>query len=192
MGTRAVCNPKGLCVHIRTATMADATAVGQLNFRSHKANFAPFAPPNWLARLEPQRYVTRWTAYLQAPPPGEVMFLAHQDARLVAMMGVRRYDSTWRFFEQGAAFVYGRTAIFRHACMEPDVTRTGIGSQLYTNCMQFAIEQGYHTVIVDMFRGNVAARRFAEKCGFKQVWERTLEGDPNQGDVMYRLLLPIR
>lgn len=177
-------------MYIRRATPTDADALGDLHFRSHKANFKGIARQEWWEKLEPTRFQRRWHDYFATEHPREALFVAvDNDAapeRIVAMMAVRQYDDTWRFYEEGAAFVEGTTAVMRHAIMEPDLLHRGIGRQLYAACMDFIHAQGYETVLGDTFRENDRARKFAAHFGFTEVWERDRDGDPHHGDVIFK------
>ena len=72
-------------------------------------------------------------------------------------------------------FLLGEYMVCHTLAVSPDVQGKGVGKQMVEFCVQYAKDNGYKGVRLDVVPDNIPARRLYEKCGFRYVGDVDLE-----------------
>jgi len=102
---------------IRTATAADAAAIGALKVRAWRAAYAAFMPAGCLAALDPSAEAAAWADYLAAMPTAHRLWVADDRGVVGFCRSGPAHDPD---LGGQAAEVYG-------LYIEPDRIGTGLG-----------------------------------------------------------------
>ncbi len=146
---------------VRAGTHADAAALAGVQERSWRRAYAGVFPREELAR---DGFVDRatWQRRLERPPPGWATFVAERDEDVLGYVVVgpsrdRRTDGE----------VYALYA-------DPPVWSTGVGRALLAHAEEH-LEARYAHATLWVLEGNVRARRFYERCGWRPDGARKVE-----------------
>ena len=160
---------------IRSATVADAAAIAEVNAAAGREGWADFLPPEVLERFEPP--VEAWRRRLAAARPGEVLVAVEHDD----VVGV----VSTRASADGEPPQLG--ALFTHPC----TWGRGVGRALLAHAVEALRERGCGEVVLWTETRNHRPRAFYEAGGWRHdgaTREREFLGHPIV-EVRYRLAL---
>ncbi len=145
-------------VHIREPGPHDAAALGRVHVAAWQTGYRGIFPDEQLAAMSVEEREQAWTRILDHPSrPGMVRLVAtlQDDGPVVgfAVAGPARHDET-----------VGEL----HALnVDPDVWGRGVGGALLEAATDHLIGQGFETAVLWVATGNVRARRFYERAGWR-------------------------
>ncbi|KRE06719.1 GCN5 family acetyltransferase [Bosea sp. Root381] len=142
-------------VEIRPATIADAGAIAALHVKVWRETYRQIAPADVQLALDEKHRMTGWRARLSAPSPGEAVFVAEFDRRVVGIVAAGK-PSNAIFGDRGEiGALYVDSALQRH----------GIGRRLLATAMRHLQSQGFGGVGLGVVAGNDPAIAFYTALG---------------------------
>lgn len=140
---------------IRTATAADAAAIGALKVRAWRAAYAALMPAGCLAALDPSAEAAAWADYLAAMPTAHRLWVADDRGVVGFCRSGPAHDPD---LGGQAAEVYG-------LYIEPDRIGTGLGRALFGHAVADLDKRGCRPVCVYAYTPNSGAIRFYQRAG---------------------------
>jgi ribosomal protein S18 acetylase RimI-like enzyme len=149
---------------VRRATVEDAAALSALN--AHVQELHEAAVPQFFKPASTTTFPVKLVVELLEYRPN-VFFLAELDGRPAGYLWavVRRRPATESTYSQDAVHV-------EQMGVAPEFRGRGCGQQLMDAARELARSLEIHTVTLDVWRFNEAARRFYERQGFTGYYER--------------------
>lgn len=160
---------------MRVATAADAAAIAELHLASQRIAYRGLVPD---AALDPGGVAARTATWAAALATGWPVFLAEDGDRLVAFCSLEPTPDA----DDDARQVAHIGSL--HA--RPERRGRGLGSVLLERATGWAREAGYRELTLHVLEGNVAARTFYERRGWRQDGWRGTYGDTGVAVVRYR------
>lgn len=141
---------------LRAAKPEDAEFIGSIRVAAWQAAYCDFMPDAYLASLDPGANLDGLRVALRAEPPPFTLRVAEIEKQPIAfsILGKPRYDADPSVAELWALNVH------------PAYWRKGAGQQLVAHALLDAKEQKFTFVELWCLRGNLAAQRLYETCGF--------------------------
>ena len=150
-------------MEVRRARPEDAAEVAEVHLRTWQAAYEHVFGAERLAELDPERRLHTWERAL-AEHPGEPVFLAEHEGRVVAFASVGPSRD-----EPGLGELYAIYAL-------PSAWGGGAGPALMRQSLATLRELGYRAAILWVLEDNPRARRFYEREGWK------LDGTRREGE----------
>lgn len=146
-------------MNIRGADSNDAVAIGGIRVAAWRAAYQEFLPATYLAALDPQANLDSLRAILSSESPPFKMRIAEVsgEAAGFSIVGRARHSAAPGAFEIWALNV------------SPAFWRRGIGTLLVEDALREAKRSGAGTVELWCIKGNQAAGRMYETCGFRRT-----------------------
>lgn len=69
----------------------------------------------------------------------------------------------------------GSYLVFHTLATEPSLSRNGVGTQIVNFCIDYARQNGYSAIRLDVVPDNIPAKKLYEKCGFTYTGEADLD-----------------
>ncbi|HEX7173156.1 MAG TPA: GNAT family N-acetyltransferase [Candidatus Limnocylindria bacterium] len=144
---------------IRSATAADADALGAISGRAWQATYRGIVPDpvldEWIETAP-----ANWRAAISGREPDSParIWVAERDGAVVGYATTSPARDTWLPPPDGAGEL---TNLY----LDPDVIGSGVGRPLYEHAVADLHERGYHPLVVWAFRDNRRARDFYERMG---------------------------
>ena len=142
-------------VNIREATIADASVIGRLIYRSHTTSFPAYASAEWVESRDLREYESKATDNLSNADPDSVTYVAEVEGHIVGTVRVTPIDDD--HFDAMLAGMH----------VDPESTGTGVGSILMRHALAFIAEQDFAEVQLGVIAANTSARRFYERYGWE-------------------------
>jgi RimJ/RimL family protein N-acetyltransferase len=141
---------------IRPASLEDVEFIGSIRVAAWQAAYRCFMPDAYLDSLDPTENLDGLRAALCAEIPPLTLCIAETEEMPMAfsVLGKPRYDANHSVAELWALNVH------------PSHWRKGAGQQLVRRALLDAREQKFTSVELWCIRGNLAAERLYEACGF--------------------------
>ena len=145
-------------IHVRTATIDDADAMGRVHVRSWQAAYRGIFPDALLDGLDPADRAANWHSAFEAraEPVGGRRLVVELDGDVAGFALVR---SAVNDDEPGL----GEVVLLY---LEQHAWGTGAGPALFTECVDTLIERGYSSAVLWVAADNARARRFYEREGW--------------------------
>ena len=173
-------------VIVREAVLADAEAIGEVDYASHLAAYSPIFGPAYAPRVSLERRHAYWRDALRGEQPRDPHWI------LVASIGeqVVAYAGLLPSRDADAGSDVGEVAtIYVH----PDCWRNGLGRLLLNAALDFLAGHGFPVVTLWAMEENHRARSFYEAEGWVDDGARQqLEMDfpeVNLTEVRYRKVI---
>ncbi|MBX6387239.1 MAG: GNAT family N-acetyltransferase [Microbispora sp.] len=145
---------------VRRAEPADAEAIAAVHVRSWQAAYPGFMPRAYLDGLTPAMRLPLWNRLLgESAPPRTEVFVAEAGGSVAgfAALGPSRDD------DADPASVAEISAIY----LLPEVWGAGLGGRLMAAALDDLAAAGYERATLWVIDGNVRARRFYERGGWR-------------------------
>ena len=157
-----IANARAAGIRFRRATPADADSIGEMHVQAWREAYAGLFPDAVLAALDPAQRAAMWRGIIAE---GGSVQLAEQDGAIVGFgsSGLQRDASLPFAGEIGDLYVLRRAQ------------RRGIGRGLMSAMAGDLLAQGLGSASLWVLESNVAARRFYEALGGRQVARREQE-----------------
>ena len=145
-------------IHVRTATIADADAMGRVHVRSWQAAYRGIFPDALLDGLDPAERAASWRSAFEAraEPVGGRRLVVQLDGEVAGFALVR---SAVNDDEPGL----GEVVLLY---LEQHAWGTGAGPALFAECVSTLVDRGYANAVLWVAAGNARARRFYEREGW--------------------------
>lgn len=141
---------------VRAAIPADAESIGAIRVAAWQAAYRGLMPEPYLSSLDPGANLDSLRTSLLSEDPPFVLRIAEFESKPVAfsILGRPRYQADPSVAELWALNVH------------PMYWRKGVGEKLVKQALLDAKDQAYSTLELWCIRGNSAAQRLYEACGF--------------------------
>ena len=150
-------------IQIRSATVRDARAIAEVHVAAWRQAYRGLLPDDSLDRLSVEEREKQRREYLEDPLSEWGTLVADDAGRVV---GFSTYGPSR---DQDATDSTGEVpAIY----LDPDVVGTGIGRELFAETIAALRSAGFTRASLWVLEGNVRARRFYEKAGWR--WDGTI------------------
>ena len=146
---------------VRAATVLDAPELAAIHARSWQAAYQGLLPQDLLDKLDLSDGTARWERALRAaewPKAGVMVAVPGPE-----MVGFARFAPS-RDKDEDAAQV----AQIRQIYIAPEVWGKGLGKRLMSTALARLAASGYSQATLWVLDTNWRARRFYERCGWKQ------------------------
>ena len=148
---------------VREATKADAACISSLNtdVQAVHASAVPWFKPAGPDTFPPD------VAALLLDEPTNLMFLAEVESSPVGYVYAEIIDQPETSFSYAYQMIY-----IHHISVRPTHRRQGVGRALLEAVQKAASSRGIHTISLDVWTFNDAARAFFSRSGFTARSER--------------------
>lgn len=155
---------------VKVSSESEITAVGEFYDRAVKYLDEHINYPKWTYKVYPSEDSVREKALAGS------QFMFGRNGQVVGAFVLN--DDPQGVYENvmwNKPLERGEYMVCHTLAAEPNMQGKGIGKQMVSFCIKYAMEHGYKAIRLDVVPDNIPARRLYEKCGFQYAGDVDLE-----------------